>query len=333
MQKPIKIIIAAALLVLLTAACACAGKAPADVVTPAPATDAPTPYLNNTVPPLTEAPEQTPEARDEGPLFTGFQEARSFYLQLAAQMSDAIDAKIGVLMRLDGEDPRLGAYAYRSPLIMGDDVNLLMGAGALTDMTDEEAVIAHYEDFGYENVEFFEEASGAYRLRYADIAENGSEILYETVFEFANDRLRFTRTVNGRMEGYYECIPLGEGRFAMQSLTERAIVKLISPRDPAGGIASLIYSETRSARKAESGYSSIGAFMPWSVSYDPEADSIFCADKLSDEWVTALEAGGGLARVHIIDENGGFEFRGALASGPLDEPAFEPFEPWILGAD
>ena len=328
MKKTKGYLLIALALALIAFQLGCAGKAPADVVTPVPATDAPTPYLNNTVPPLTEAPEQTPEARDEGPLFRDLTEAGVFSYDLTNMLANTIEAKLGAARGVLGNDPRLDAYSYRRPLLMSDDAAMLFLSGGV----DPETVTAMYERYGYENTALTAEAEGRYRLTYSDIAEDDSEVRYETVFEFANDRLCFTRTVNGSMEAYYECIPLGEGRFAMQSLTERAIVKLISPRDPAGGIASLIYSETRNAHMAEGGYSSIGAFMPWSVCYDPEADSIFGLDKLSDDWATEKEAADGLAFIIELAADGGFELRGALRTGPADEPAFEPFEPCILPA-
>lgn len=167
-------------------------------------------------------------------------------------------------------------------------VDMALTSG-INDSTDAETVREIFEGYGFENVEFTVTAPGQYRITFEDEAENGDKQYHEVLMRYESGSIRFETRINGAVTEFIEFIAMGGGYFALQNMTDRAIVLY---RD--GKLISLYHSTLRYEMVWDENRPT-----SWSVTYDSNADSIWGRNDLNRSWVDEKNASDG---IHLLFE-------------------------------
>ena len=316
-MKRLAVIILAALLCALTA---CNAAVPADTgntaaPTAVPITAEPTAAAVTPVPAATDAPAVAPEKTP-----ADYAETYAFYKEkLVPALTARVSADLAAAKQaLEEREPGLAEEdaAYFNPVIPFISMGMELTAG-FCDGMDAAFVQSSYGDFGYEGVEYTLAAPGSYRVCYSDELEDGSVFSYEDSCEYSEGSIRYRSETNGSVIDFCECVALGGGVYALQSLTCRALVTM---KD--GVIREYSYSETVYEIDWDAGKPTSA-----SVTHDAEADSIWNRTDLTEEWVTECADHSPLRRVFILNSDGLLTCYGCRQSGYGEDAVFEPFEP------
>lgn len=274
----------------------------------------------------TEGSEATEDAATAAPAYdspelTDYSSAYAFYVDV---LSPAITRAVeGYLTAMNASlDAKHGGDGSEDPAYYNDFFApfVMENMGFTSDFSDsaaEDAIVEKYESFGYEEVKYYNERPGGYRVEYTDESEDGSVNQHIDVCAFYRGSIRFEGRINGKPSELFEYIALGSGCYAIQTLTMRALVNFKN-----GRVEELLLSQTRHDIDPATGRPAA-----WSIINDPSFESIM-GGTVDREWV--LEKADSLMRIFEIEPNGRFTYSGYCARGTGDNVTFEPFDPVVI---
>ncbi len=222
----------------------------------------------------------------------------SFYLELVTELGDTLNTIVtDHNARLEKENPA-GYFSDPSYLMMFlylpfVSIDMALTA-AVTDDIDPYVFATAYRILGVEDAQLTVISSGNYKITYTmqDRDNEGKTKSVEQLLRYESESIRYEQRIDGELDEFYEFIALGNDRYALQGITDRAIVTY---KD--GQITEVLHS----VNKYEMDYDTR---MPkeGSVFYDPEADSAWGRKDLDENWVLALESSGGLERIYELKD-------------------------------
>ena len=318
MKKLIKVLalMLAAAMLLSMSACSVINqiipKPSGDDNTPAPSvTDAPTEPPAN----VTEAPDDPGTGGlDE---VTNYEQAYTFYSNLINKISNVVSNAVkhnNERIEEAKPDDYYNDPAYLSVLYMPFLSIDMALTSSLSDTVSSATIEMLYSFFGYKDIVFEIKAPGEYVITGQD-EDDGVEL--KDLASYSNGGIRYSHLVDGKVTEFYEFIPLGNDRYALQSLTDRAIVTY---KD--GEITKMIHSETRHETDWDTEQPTT-----WSVYYDPDTESIWGKTQLDDSWV--LEKQDGIHSVYEISE-GNLTVSGFKKKSYGEDATFEPMDPIVM---
>ncbi len=255
-----------------------------------------------------------PEAQDLSEGMTCYSDAFQFYCEIATAMAYTGGDYIRINNERVGDDPDDPNYIDFSYMPF-DSINMAT-MQFIGDETTEEEVRECLESFGFQDIRFEKPAQGQYRITFEDEGEDGVIQRYENLMRYENGAVRFELICDGVTVDFEEFISMGNGLFALQDMTNRAIVCY---RD--GTLVSMRHSTLRSEFDFDT-----NRLTSWSKHYDASADSIWGRTDLDTDWVDERNAAGD---VYLIFDYADtiMHITGFRIIGFGEDAVFEPREP------
>ena len=296
-----------------------ATDAPAGDATDAPNTqEAEAPTAQATADPAgspegTDAP-ATQQAADDGSYADSF----DFYMSLLTELAETGGTYIrshNVVIEERNPDDYYSDPDYIDIIYMPFvSLNMAMTA-SVNDDVDPESIEWAYEFYGYEDVKFTVNAPGSYTVTMHDEEEDGNIRYYTEYLTYANGSIRYEWQIDGVTVEFVEFVSMGDDRYALQNMTDRAVVHYTN-----GEIPDFCHSELRSETDWDTGKTT-----SWSRSYDPQRESAWGRTDLDSAWVNEKLADDGIYRMFWL-ANGVFAIEGWDKVGFGEDAVYEPME-------
>lgn len=246
-----------------------------------------------------------------------FNSCAAFYKGMTDALTTYVDVAIGANNEriMDSNPSGYESDPAYLPIIYAPFASGNLDFFATLGSTTEE-VKAAIEEIGFFNVEYDRNSNGEHSVRYCDEDDSGEVITIEERAAYQNSSIRFERIENGRTVEFSEFVWLGGDMYALQNMSERAIIEYDGKM-----IKRFTHAQNRFSHESEE----TGDPYAWSVKNAPDTDSIWGRTDMDEAWVLQKSAVNGIYMVFELNY-GTLNISGYKQIGSDEDAEFETME-------